>query len=102
MCGVGERWWASHGRWRFPRWTCSSRGILSAPAATMGPGRMPVFDMSAFFLAAPQVPRDAVVLLGVIFVVVALGAWWVRSRRKPARRLPSQTDVDDFARIFRL
>jgi hypothetical protein len=44
---------------------------------------------------------DAVLIFSGVFVVVVLAGWWIRSRRKPRRRLPCQTDVDDFAKIFR-
>jgi hypothetical protein len=58
--------------------------------------------MNAFPLADLQVSIDAVLVFGVVFVVVILSAWWLKSRRRPRRRLPYQTDADDFARIFRL
>ena len=79
-----------------------ARYIIGAGTVPFVEVRSRFLVMSAFLLAAMQLSPDAVLVFGVIFVVVSLGAWWVKSRRRPAKRLPSQTDVDDFARIFRL
>ena len=57
--------------------------------------------MNALSPAALDVPTEAALAFGALFVVVLLAAWWLRSRRKPARRLPYQSDVDDFTKIFR-
>jgi hypothetical protein len=57
--------------------------------------------MNSLPLAEMDALTDAAVIFGVVFVFVLLATWWARTRRRPARRLPYQTDVDDFARIYR-
>ena len=68
------------------------------PRVSRGSGH---FVMNTLPLGALDVPTEAVLVFGALFVTVLLVAWFTRSRRRRPRRQPYQSDVDDFARIYR-